>query len=167
MKSRIVHISFLLLFLTTGHAQFGGISDAARLAVSFSSIYPTSAVTQAKSLATQLWTEVNTAVEDVAARDVLENSIVNFAHTVLNLYVLCDLLIQDAHAQLNGVGVRYQNKDVQKTLEEMRYLTDLVHSLEETFDQAMDGHVSDQAACVKVVLDCLKKKMERTLLSAP
>lgn len=167
MKNRIVYISFLLLFLTTSHTHFGEAHDTARLAVSFSSPYPVSVVTQAKTLATQLWTEVNSAVEDVAARDALENSIVGFAHTVLNLYVLSDLVVQDTHAQLNGVGVRYQNKNVQKILEEMRYLTNLISSLEETFDRAMDGHVSDQAACVKVVLDCIKKKMERTLLSAP
>lgn len=166
MKNHIFYASFLLLVLSTAHASFGGVPDE-HIAVSFSSLYPMSPVKKTKVLATQLWSEVNAAVEDVGTRDNLENSIVNFAHTVLDLYTSCDFLIKDIQAQLNGTGTRYQYKNTQKTLEEMRYLADLIGSLEQTFDRAMDGHVSDQAACVKVVLDCIKKKMERTLQSAP
>ncbi len=161
------YVSLLLLILSMADASIGDITDSARLAVSFSSPYPASPVTQAKSLATQLWTEVNNAVEDVTARDMLEGSIVNFSDTVLDLYVLGSLVIKNAQIQLDGVGSRYHYKSIQKTLEEMRYLVDLIGSLEQTFDRAMDGHFSDQAACVKVVLSCIKKKMERTLLFAP
>lgn len=166
MKNHIFYVSFLLLIVSTAHARFGGMSDE-YVAVSFSSLYPMSPLKKTKALATQLWSEVNAASEDVGTRDNLESSIVDFAHTVLDLYTSCDFLIKDVQAQLNGTGVRYQYKNTQKTLEEMRYLADLIGELEQKFDQTMDGHVSDQAACVKVVLDCIKKKMERTLQSAP
>ena len=166
MKKRLFYIGFLLFTLTTSQARFGELPDE-QISVSFSSPYPTSSLKRIKILATQLWAEVNAGIEDVSARDNIEDSIVDFAHTVLDLHTLCDSLVQEVHGQLNGMSVRYQRKNTQKTLEEMRYLTDLIGSLENTFDQVMDGHVSDQAACVKVVLDCIRKKMERTLLSAP
>ena len=166
MKKHMFRVSFLLLLLSTAHANFGDVPDE-YVAVSFSSLYPMSPLKKTKVLAIQLWAEVNEAAEDVVARDILENSIVDFTYTVLDLHTLCDLLAKDIQAQLNGTSARYQYKNIQKALEEVRYLTDLIGSLEQTFDRAMDGHVSDQAACVKVVLDRIKKKMERTLQSAP
>jgi len=75
--------------------------------------------------------------------------------------------MNDVQGQIQGAGVRYHYKNTQKMLEEMRYLSDLIGSLEQAFDTVMSGHMSDQAACVKVVLDRIKKKMERTLQSAP
>ena len=168
MKNWMVYATLLCIFLSTPvHADFASVTSRARLAVSFSSLYPLSRVTEAKTLATQLWTEINVALADITTRDLFEDSIVGFTDAVLELHLLCGYVTKDAQAQLNGVGSEYQHKNIQKTLEEIHYLADLVNELSKTFDKAMDGHVSDQAACVKIVLENITKKMERTLLSAP
>lgn len=165
MKSPIFRISLLLLFSTV-HAQFGDVSHE-QIAVSFAALYPTSPLKKVKVLATQLWAEANAATQDNEVKQHLENSIVNFTHTVLDLYTQCEALLKDIQLRLNGTSMRYQHKSTEKALEDLQYLTSLVGSLEGTFDRAMEGHVSDQAACVKVVLEYIRKKMERTLQSAP
>jgi hypothetical protein len=165
MKKRVFQI-ILLCMATVGQAGFGELSNE-QIAVSFSSLYPTSPFKKVKVLATQLWNRVDEGFEDIVARDTFENSIVTFTHTVLDLNTLSDLFIKDVHAQSRSTTNRYQHKSAQKTLEEVEYLKNLIDSLKNSFDQIMDGHVSDQAVCVKVVLDSIKKKMERILLSAP
>lgn len=166
MKNYIFKISFLVCIATLVQVQCSELSRE-QIAVSFSSLYPVSPLKKVKVLATQLWTEVNAGLEDVAVRDQLEDAMVGFAHAVLDLNTESDLLLKDVQAQLSGETTRYQHKNMQKTLEDVAYVKNLIGSLEDVFDRVMDGHVSDQAACVKVVLDCIKKKMERTLLLAP
>lgn len=165
MKNYVLCISLLLVSFTV-QAKFGDMPNE-YVAVSFAALYPTSPLKKVKILATQLWAEVNAATEDVVVRGMLQHSIVDFAHTVLDLHTLSDLLIKEIQGQFNDTSIRYQYSNTQKMAEEMRYLSNLIGSLEQAFDKVMDGHVSDQAACVKVVLDCIKKKMERTLQSAP
>lgn len=136
--------------------------------VSFSSPYPVSHFAKIKSLATKLWSEVHASLEDQSIKYNLEVSIGDFAHAVLDLNTLCDVLIADVTAQIYGMSVRYHAKDMYHTLEEVQYLLNLIRSLEENFDATMVGHISDQAACIKVVFNRISKKMERMLAaSAP
>lgn len=163
---RILYVFFFVGMVTLSANQHFHPDE--QVAVSFSSPYPSSPIKQIKALATKLWGEVNASLQDANVKDQLENTITNFAHAMLDLNTLCDVLVADVNAQLGGVGLRYQSRDVSRTLEEVQYLLQLIQSLDENFDSTMQGHISDQAACIKVVLNRIKKKMERTLhASAP
>lgn len=164
---RMLYTFFLIGMVTiSAHGNF--CLENQEVEVSFSSPYPSSPFKKIKTLASKLWGEVNAGLQDVTVKDRLSNTIIGFAHAVLDLNTLCDQLVAEVDSQLSGAGLRYQNHDMRRTLEELEYLQELIQSLEEKFDILMQEHISDQAACVKVVLTRIKKKMERTLrTSAP
>jgi hypothetical protein len=159
---------FCLLIIFQAQARpFYDFDSSNSIEVSFSSPYPVSSFKKIKTLATQLWSQVNEGLEDGDSKEQFEYAISDFAHSVLDLNTLCDLLVADFGKELHGPSRRY-HPDLGVMFEELYYLFELVHALDQMFDQVMDGHMSDQAACVKVVLDRIQSKMERTLkASAP
>ncbi len=157
----LLSILFFSTFICV--SQLNAVVQSSTVEVSFSAPYPVSPFARIKSLATKLWSEVQASLEDRSVRDTLEETIGDFAHAVLDLNTLCDVLVADVTAQMHGMSVRYEGKDMYHIFEEVQYLLGLIRSLESNFDTSMTGHISDQAACVKIVFNRISKKMERML----
>ena len=98
----------------------------------------------------------------------LQETITDFAYTVLELHILVDCVLKQTRDVMRGISTRYQEQDILRIMQELAYLHELIASVHRVFDEVMQEHQSDQAACVTVTFDYMQEEMERMLAaSAP
>lgn len=153
-------LAFLYLFITI-HTQ----TPKEYINVSFASLYPKNAFHDVKRLATQLWSELEESIHNQTTYNHLQTTLTDFSDTILELHVLVDILLKKIQP-LQALPERYHEHSTSKITQELHYLYELIDSLHKHFDHIMHDTQNDQAACVTVVLDYIKRKMER-MLTAP
>lgn len=141
------------LLLLLGMLLFAGASsvravtfDPAHVAVFFANPYPVSPVKELRGLLMSLWSQADEAVqspENLAAWNEKHQAL--FVEQLLDASTIVDFLCVQ-HRQY---------------AEEMRALLPVIHALEKSTYRLIASIVTDDTACMKIVLDRIKKKMEQ------
>lgn len=141
------------LLLLLGFVLFNGASsvravtfDPAHIAVFFANPYPVSPVKELRGLLMSLWSDADEAMQSPDTRVLwTERHQELFVERLLDASTMVDLLcVQD-----------------NQYAEEMKTLLHVIHSLEKSMYRLINGTITEDTACMKIVLDRIKKKMEQ------
>jgi hypothetical protein len=145
MSVRLLLLLGLMLF--SGAPSVRAVNfDPAHVAVFFANPYPLSPVKQLRGILMSLWAEADEALRSSEARAFwIEHHQQLFVEQLLDAHTLVDVLCVQ--------GNQFK--------EDMRMLLQIASSLEKSMYRLIDGMKSDEVACMKIVFDRMKKKMEQ------
>lgn len=149
-KHRVWVVSILLTLGGCTRDSARSLTDAAYTqTMSFDgSVYPGSCMQKARACAMQVWTSARKAVCSYQEQGRFERELDLFLETVLKLH---------------GYVAQAQEPEDKSSVSEAEItsLLGVVKDVERYFDIVMFGRISDQASCVKVILQKVQNKIEQ------